>query len=275
MMTADQASIEYEFPVSPAQARLLVLDRMHPGSTQYHVPAAFAVEGSLDIAAFTAALRELVNRHESLRTVFRPVGGGYMQVVAAKAKPAVRTEQAVAPAKAHAAMLAEAARPFDIECGPLLRCSIFPVTDGTRRILLTAHHLVCDGWSLQIMLRELGESYRAVRQGTHAGHDPLQVQYSDYAAWQREQLAMGAYTDAVARWAELLHGAPGVIPLPTRQPRPAVQTTSAGSAGFTLPAATRRRLACMAEQRRTTPFAVLFAAFNAFLSRITGADDLI
>src|SRR5580692_4144782 len=116
----------YEFPVSSAQARLLVLDRMYPGSTQYHVPVAFAVAGPLDIPAFTAALRALMTRHESLRTVFRPVGDEYVQIVAASAEAVVRTERPVAPAEVDAAMFADAARAFDVGRGPLLRCSVYP-----------------------------------------------------------------------------------------------------------------------------------------------------
>jgi amino acid adenylation domain-containing protein len=265
----------YEFPVSSAQARLLVLDRMYPGSTQYHVPVAFAVAGPLDIPAFTAALRALMTRHESLRTVFRPVGDEYVQIVAASAEAVVRTERPVAPAEVDAAMFADAARAFDVGRGPLLRCSVYPVTDGTHRILLTAHHLVCDGWSVQIMLRELSESYRAMLRGLPARHDPLPVQYPDYAAWQRGQLARGGYAEAIARWTELLRGAPEVLGLPARQPRPAVQTTAAGVERFVLAAATRSRLADLAGRRETTPFAVLFAAFNAFLSRISGTEDLV
>jgi amino acid adenylation domain-containing protein len=266
---------EYEFPVSPVQARLLVLDRLHPGSTQYHVPAAFAVEGPLDISALTAAIGALVSRHESLRTVFRAVEGEYLQVVANRAEPAVRVESAIAAAEAEAAMLAEAARPFHIGRGPLLRCSVYPVTDETHRILLTAHHLICDGWSLRVMLQEVAESYRAARHGLTASHAPLPVQYPDYAVWQREQVTTGGHANAVAWWAQWLRGAPGVLSLPTRQPRPAIQTTAAEAVGFELPSALADRLARMAEQRRTTPFAVLFAVFNAFLSRITGAEDLV
>src|SRR5882672_2427026 len=141
---------EYEFAVSPAQARLLVLDRLHPDSTQYHVPAAFAVHGPFDVEAFTAALVALVARHESLRTVFRAEGGGYRQVVAAEARAAVRVERGGSADGVEAAMRADALRPFNIEDGPLLRATVWSLASG-HRILLVVHHLVCDGWSLQIM----------------------------------------------------------------------------------------------------------------------------
>jgi amino acid adenylation domain-containing protein len=267
--------VEFEFPLSPAQARLLVLDRMHPGSTQYHLPVAFAVHGPLDVSAFTAALAALVDRHEALRTVFRPVGGEYAQVVAAHAEPSVHVEPPVRADEVDGAMLARAARPFDIEHGPLLRCSIHPVTDGSHRVLLTAHHLICDGWSLEIMLRELSETYQATLCGRPARHDQLPIQYPDFATWQRNQIADGEFAEAVSHWATLLRGAPAVAALPTCQPRPAVQSTSAGAGRFTLSSDTRERLAALARRCRTTPFAVLFAAFNVFLGRICGQEDLV
>lgn len=266
---------EYLFPVSPAQARLLVLDRLHPGTTQYHVPAAFAVHGPFDTAAFAAALDALVARHESLRTAFRAEAGEYVQVVSAHARVPVRRHTGVAPADADAAVRAQLVQPFDVHTGPLLRCDVWPLGADEHRILLTVHHLVCDGWSLQIMLRELAAAYRArVGQAAWAA-EPLPVQYGDYAAWQRDRLAGGGYAEAIGYWARLLRGAPPTLALPTDHPRPAVVSTGGGIHRFVVPGATRRRLHALARDRRTTPFAVLFAAFNAFLSRISGQLDLV
>jgi amino acid adenylation domain-containing protein len=273
--SADNGEAEYDFPLSLPQARLLVMDRVHLGSAQYHVPVAFAVDGPFDITAFRAGLGAVVNRHESLRTVFRATGDEYVQVITAQAEPAVHVGLPIPPADVDETMLADAGLPFDVEHGPLLRCSVYPVTDGTQRILLTAHHLVCDGWSLQAVLQELGDCYRAALHGQQADLAPLSVQYGDYAAWQRERQELNAYADAAQWWAKQLRDSPAMIALPSRQPRPAVQTTAARSLSFMLPEATRIRLARIAALRRTTSFAVLFAAFNAFLSRITGADDLV
>jgi len=260
---------EYQFPVSPAQARLLVLDRMHSGSAQYHVPAAFAVHGRFDVDAFIRALDTLVARHESLRTVFRAEGGEYVQVVTEDARADVRLVPDVPPGEVGSAMLAEAQRPFDIEKGPLLRCVVYAVSDGSHRIQLTVHHLVCDGWSMQIMLRELGAAYRG------EPLEPLSIQFPDCAAWQREQLAGGSHAEAVAYWRELLRDAPTTLELPGDRPRPAVQSTAGGVERLVLPAGTRWRLSRLAQDRDTTTFAVLFAAFHAFLSRISGQTDLV
>jgi amino acid adenylation domain-containing protein len=268
--------VEYEFPVSPAQARMLVLDQLHPGTAHYNVPVAFAVRGDLDAEAFRASLDAVVARHESLRTVFRPHDGQYLQVVAAEAKADLRVERDVPAAEAGALLAAEAARPFDVEAGPLLRCVLYALDDGTHRVLLTAHHVICDGWSLELLLQELAEGY-----GEHAGLRPARadrpepLQYPDYAAWQRERLATHALDAAVGFWAGSLKEAPTTTALPSDHPRPAVQSTAGGVERLTLPANLHERLTEVAAGRNATPFMALFAAFAAFLARITGQRDLV
>ncbi|WP_369218187.1 condensation domain-containing protein, partial [Streptomyces flavofungini] len=261
---------EYEFPVSDAQSRLLVLDRMNPGTAQYNVPAAFAVHGPFDLAALTRALDAVVARHESLRTVFRTAADGTpAQIVRATGRAHLTVEKDVRAAEADARMRAEAARPFDPAAGPLLRCAVYGVDDGTHRVLLVAHHLVCDGWSLGVILRDLSTAYAG---GTLP---ELPLQFPDYAAWQRERQAEGAYAGAVAHWAERLRGAPEVVSPPLDGPRPAVRTAAGGSVRFPLGAGPRGRLAEAARARGATPFMGLFAAYAAFLGRLSGRDDLV
>ncbi|MFC4008665.1 amino acid adenylation domain-containing protein [Nonomuraea purpurea] len=264
------APVEYEFPVSPAQARLLVLDQLNPGTAQYNVPVAFAVRGPFDVDAFALGLDAAVARHESLRTVFRPRDGEYVQVVAEQAKAALRIEHDVPAEGVGALLAAEAAAPFDVEAGPLLRCVVYGLDDGTHRVLLTAHHLVCDGWSLRVLLREISGACRGL-----APADPPPIQYADYAAWQRDRLDSHALDAAVGFWAGTLDDAPGTLPLPADHPRPAVQSTAGGVVRLNLPAGTRERLAEVAALRDTTPFTAMFAAFAAFLARLSGQRDLV
>jgi amino acid adenylation domain-containing protein len=264
-----------EFPVSDAQGRLLVLDRMYPASTQYHVPAAFAVHGPLDVPALAGAVQELVGRHEALRTVFAVRDGRQVQVVSPQGHAEVRVRDGESAATVLAAMTADAARPFDLARGPLLRCGIYPVARDQHYIVLVAHHVVCDGWSLDIMLGELAELYRAAADGGAGLPAPAGIQYPDYAAWQQQRLASGSYAPAVAYWARLLSGAPPVLALPASRPRPAVQSPAGGTVWAAFPAGTRRRVAELAAERRTTPFAVLFAACGAFLARLSGQQDLV
>ncbi|UED83917.1 non-ribosomal peptide synthetase [Streptomyces profundus] len=272
----------YEFPVSPAQSRLLVLDRMHPGTAQYNVPAGFRVRGPFDQAAFVRALDALVARHESLRTVFpaRATGEGGVpaQVVSATARAEVTHHARVPAGDVETRMLTEAARPFDTETGPLLRCSLYAVADGSHRVLLVAHHLVCDGWSLQQMLRELSADYAAFTDGPPERSTALPepaLQYPDYAVWQRERLAAGGYAEAVAHWAGQLAGAPDTTALPVDRPRPARRTTDGGVVRFVLPPATLTRVGELARARQGTPFMALLAAFAAFLGRLSDQDDLV
>ncbi|NJP88023.1 amino acid adenylation domain-containing protein [Nonomuraea sp. FMUSA5-5] len=281
------APVEYEFPVSPAQARMLVLDQLHPGTAQYNVPVAFAVRGPFDVAAFRAALDAVVARHESLRTVFRPADGAYVQVVAAEARAAVRVERGVPVSAVEEVLRAEAAAPFDVEAGPLLRCVVYALADGSHRVLLTAHHLVCDGWSLRLLLQELAGAYRtSVRSGNLLGSppdglpggllpEPPALQYADYAAWQRSRLDAHALDGSVAYWAGALADVPRTLALPTDRPRPAVQSTAGGVHRLDLPPDLRRRLAEVAAERTATPFTAVFAAFAAFLARITGQRDFV
>ncbi|WP_433442478.1 non-ribosomal peptide synthetase [Nonomuraea sp. CA-141351] len=281
--------VEYEFPVSPAQARMLVLDQLNPGTAQYNVPVAFAVHGSFDVAAFGASLDAALARHESLRTVFRPHDGEYVQVVAeggpgVGGRAALRVERDVPVAESYPLMVAEAGTPFDVAAGPLLRCVVYALDDGSHRVLLTAHHLVCDGWSLRILLRDIADSYRLAvppASDDHSGSPEVQgggeppLQYPDYAVWQRERLDSHALDEAVAFWAESLRDAPTTPALPTDHPRPAVQSTAGGVERIALPPDTRERLAKVAAERNATPFMALFAAFAAFLARISGQRDLV
>ncbi|QOV35585.1 amino acid adenylation domain-containing protein [Streptomyces ferrugineus] len=272
----DSTAEEYEFPASDAQSRLLVLDRMNPGTAQYNVPAAYAVHGPFDVAAFGRALDSLVARHESLRTMVRTAPDGTaVQIVVASARAALTVERAV-PAKDVGDLLrAEAARPFDPETGPLLRCTVYALDDGSHRVLLVAHHLVCDGWSLGVLLRELSAAYENETKGLAHTLPELPLQFADFAAWQRERQANGEYSRSVSHWVAQLRGAPETVALPLDRPRGAVRTAAGGTERFTLPAGVRERIAETARVRGGTPFMAVFAAYAAFVSRLSGAEDLV
>ncbi|MER5888545.1 amino acid adenylation domain-containing protein [Streptomyces sp. NPDC001941] len=266
----------YEFPVSEAQSRLLVLAQLDPGGAQYHVPAAFRVSGPLDPAALGRALDALVARHEALRTVFRTGADGTpVQLVAARGRAGLRVLRDVPAGAADGLLREEAARPFDPARGPLLRCVLLALDDGSHRLLLVAHHLVCDGWSLGVLLRDLERAYAAELTGTPWDAPELPLQFPDFAAWQRERLAAGGYAAAVAHWAGELRGAPETAALPLDRPRPAVLSAAGGTVRFPLGAGVRERLAALAREAGTTPFTVLFAAYAVLVARLTGREDLV
>ncbi|MFD7432353.1 amino acid adenylation domain-containing protein [Streptomyces sp. NPDC059818] len=267
---------EYEFPASDAQSRLLVLDQLNPGTAQYNVPVAFAVRGPFDTYAFGRALDALVARHEALRTVFRTAEDGTpAQRVSAvgRVRPAIHRD--VPADRVDTLIRAEAARPFDTAAGPLLRCAVYAVDDGSHRVLLVAHHLVCDGWSLGLILDGLSEGYGHESRGSAYRPAELPLQFPDYAAWQRERTADGAFEASVEHWADRLRGAPTAVELPLDRPRPPVRTATGGTERFLLGAGIRERLAEVASAQGATPFMTVFAVYTAFLSRLSGGEDLV
>ncbi|MEV7405101.1 amino acid adenylation domain-containing protein [Streptomyces sp. NPDC091267] len=267
---------EYEFPASDAQSRLLVLDQLNPGTAQYNVPVAFAVHGPFDTAAFGRALDALVARHEALRTVFRTADDGTpAQRVSAVGRVRLTVRQDVPADGADALVRADAARPFDTAAGPLLRCTVYAVDDGSHRVLLVAHHLVCDGWSLGIMLDGLSDGYRQEARGAASRPAELPLQFPDYAAWQRERTEAGAFEASVEHWVDRLRGAPVAMELPLDHPRPPVRTAAGGTERFLLGAEVRERLAEVAASQAATPFMTMFAVYSAFLARLCGREDLV
>jgi amino acid adenylation domain-containing protein len=262
---------EYEFPVSAAQDRLLVLDRLNPGTAQYTMYAAYRVTGGLDVAAFERCVEMLVERHEALRTVFRVTDGEFVQVVRAEAPSPVRFVRAFAAEEADVMLREEADRAFDLENGPLLRVLVIEVEDGSHRILLAAHHVVADGWSLGLLVRELSDAYR----DADADLPEPGLQYADYAVWQREQAATGEYDAQVAYWRDALKDAPVLLPLPADRPRPRVRTPAGGNHLFEVPDSTAAAVERIARACAVTPTAAWFAAFSVFLGRLSGRGDLV
>ncbi|WP_189938068.1 non-ribosomal peptide synthetase [Streptomyces sulfonofaciens] len=260
------------FPVSSAQARLLVAHGMDPDSPQYNVYSAFAVHGPLDVDLLEVCVNALVARHEVLRTGIRTAGREPVQAVLPHAEVRVTVAHGVPAAAARARLEADAGRPFDLSAAPLLRCSVLHVDDGSHLLVLASHHVVCDGWSMDLLLRELSADYRA---GGPATTEPAGLQYADYAAWHSGRVAAGEFAAGAEFWRGHLAGAPALTPLPTDRPRTAVRTAAGGVERVRVPDDTAALLAGLARAQGTTVFTVLFAAFCAFLGRLTGEEDLV
>ncbi|HYR08202.1 MAG TPA: amino acid adenylation domain-containing protein, partial [Longimicrobium sp.] len=217
-------------PLSFAQERLWFLDRLEPGGTTYNIPAAWRGGGALDQAALERALGEVVRRHEALRTTFTEVDGSPVQVIAPFGGFSLPVEDlsGLGEADREAAVRRRAgeeeARPFDLAAGPLFRAALLRLGEEDHVLLLSMHHIVSDGWSMGVLLREFSMLYEAYREGRESPLPELAVQYADYAVWQREQLAGEVLDRQLAYWKERLAGAPELLELPTDRPRPAVQT---------------------------------------------------
>ncbi len=277
--------------LSFAQERLWFLDRLEPGSAVYTMPAAMRLAGRLLPGAFAAALAALARRHESLRTTFREETGQPVQVIAPEPDrflPQIDLGAIPEPARrAEALALAAAAarRPFDLACGPLLRTVLLragparrgekPEEDTEHIVVFTLHHIVSDGWSMGIFLRDLAALYGAALAGRRPPLPDLPVQYADYAAWQRRRLTSGVAERQLAYWRERLAAAPTHLDLPLDRPRPAVQSHRGATREVTLTAALSSALGALSRSHGATLFMTLLAAFQALLLRTTGEEDLL
>ncbi|WP_437630406.1 non-ribosomal peptide synthase/polyketide synthase [Sorangium sp. So ce854] len=267
-------------PLSFGQQRLWFLDRLEPGSPFYNIPAAVRVRGALDAAALEQSLRAIAARHEALRTAIVAVRGQPHQVVAPAPELALplvdlaalgeaEREQRVARRAAD-----EAQRPFDLARGPLWRAVLLRLGHEEHVLLLTMHHIVSDGWSVGVLLRELSALYTAIRRGAPSSLPELPVQYGDFAVWQRRWLDGDAREQQLAYWKRQLAGAPPCLDLPTDRPRPPIQRFRGATLTFQLPRALAEAIERLSRRAGATPFMTLLAAFQVLLGRHAGVDDV-
>ncbi|MCP4654106.1 MAG: amino acid adenylation domain-containing protein, partial [bacterium] len=267
-------------PASFAQQRLWFLAQLTPDNPAYNVPAAVAIRGPLAVAAFERSLDELVRRHEILRTRFVVDGDGPVQVIdppAPQALPMIDLA-ALAPARRQAELerlaAAEAVRPFDLARGPLLRTTLVALEPAHHVFLLNQHHVVSDGWSVGVLIRELAALYQAFSGGRSSPLSELPVQYADFAVWQRRWLRGQVLADQLAWWREQLAGAAS-LELPADRPRPPQRSGRGRSTSFALSALVRERLEALSRDRGATLFMTLTAAFQILLHRYSGQRDVV
>ncbi len=271
------------FPASFAQERLWFLDQLEPGSPFYNINMGVHLAGRLAAPALAAGLGEIVRRHGALRTTFEAGRDGAVQVVhppgsGAFAMPLVDLA-ALPPGPRAAAVRAladgDARRPFDLAAGPLLRAVLLRLLPEEHTVLLTLHHIVSDGWSMGVFVRELAALYAAFLAGKPSPLPPLTLQYADFAVWQRQWLAGEVLARQLAYWRRTLGDAPAVLELPADRPRPAVQSFAGGRLRSTLPPELAQGLNAAARAAKGTLFMALLAGFQALLGRLANADDLV
>ncbi|EYF02912.1 hybrid non-ribosomal peptide synthetase/type I polyketide synthase [Chondromyces apiculatus] len=268
-------------PLSFAQERLWFLHKLAPESTAYTCATLFRLEGPLDTDALRKSLDDLAQRHEILRTTFIETDGAPAQRVHEEMTCHFTAQDLSAlavperDAEMHRHLDAEMARPFDLEGGPLFRAALLRAGAGEHVLLLGFHHIVTDGWSMGIVLRELAASYKARRDGLPTPLCPLAVQYADYAAWQRRTLDDAALDEHLAYWRATLAGAPPLLELPADRPRLAALSFRGATASFRLEASTAHALRELARARSLTPTMALLAVYAALVHRYTHRDDLV
>jgi amino acid adenylation domain-containing protein len=267
-------------PLSYAQQRLWFLDQLEPNSPAYNIPSAARISGNLDVAALGRAINEIVRRHEVLRTIFVTSEGQPRQVATDHQPRALevvdlsRLPQAERESEIWARTAAEARRPFDLSRGPMLRAELLRLAEDEHVLLLTMHHIVSDGWSAGVLVREMAALYAAYAEGRESPLAELPIQYADYAQWQREWLKGAVLEEQLGYWRKQLAGAPPLLELPTDRPRPASQSFRGGRVSFALGPELSKELQSLSRREGATLFMTLLTAWQILLSRYSGQKDI-
>ncbi|MBI1398031.1 MAG: amino acid adenylation domain-containing protein [Betaproteobacteria bacterium] len=267
-------------PLSFAQERLWFLDRLEPGNPMYYVPATLRFTGALDVPALKQALAWVVARHETLRTVFPADGGAPAQKILEPFVPELPHDTRDMPAAAvfEDAVIAlsaqEAHHPFDLERGPLIRARLVSFGAEHHVLLLTIHHIITDGWSMKLLFGEIPEFYELARAGGRPPRTP-EIQYADYAVWQKAWWESPARERQLAYWRERLAGVGSGVEIPTDRPRPPVQSFRGARHVTIVPPASANRMEVLAQQHGVTPFIVAVATFAVLIQRLTDQDDIV
>ncbi|HEY0172460.1 MAG TPA: MupA/Atu3671 family FMN-dependent luciferase-like monooxygenase [Pyrinomonadaceae bacterium] len=268
-------------PLSFAQLRLWFLDQFDPGSAAYNVPTAVRLNGPLDAGALEKAITEILRRHEVLRTSFTVVDDEPAQVIspAAPAHVPVSDLSELGAEEREAEVQrrtdAEAQLPFSLGEVPLLRVQVLRLGAAEHAVLLTMHHIASDGWSMNILVKEMTALYDAFLHGRPSPLPELPIQYADYAMWQREYLSGERLERELGYWREHLEGAPAVLELPTDRPRPPVQSFSGSWLPVLDVSEVTQRLRKLCQQERVTSFMALLGLFGLLLHRYTGQEDIV
>ncbi|MBD2816128.1 amino acid adenylation domain-containing protein, partial [Xenorhabdus sp. Flor] len=270
-------------PLSFAQQRLWFLHQLDPAaSLAYYIPVALRLTGQLNQHALLTALDCLIARHESLRTRFVLIDGQPCQHIDSAdidfALACQDLRQFASEEQTHRiAELAvtEAQTPFNLTKGPLVRGQLLQLTDEEHVLLLTLHHIIADGWSVGVLVHELGAIYQATLDGHADPLPPLPIQYSDYAVWQHDWLQGNVLAVQRDFWCQQLADAPALLALPVDRPRPPVQTYRGSQVSFELDASLLASLKKLGQHHNTTLFMTLLAAWSIVLSRLSGQDDIV
>jgi aspartate racemase len=268
-------------PASFAQQRLWFLHQLESGSPVYNIPLTYRVTGPLNMAALEESLREIVRRHESLRTTFAAVDGQPVQVISPEAslKLAVmdfgELPEADWEAEVQRRATNEAQRPLDLARGPLLITELLRLSEGVHVFLVIMHHIVFDDWSMDVFFRELATLYEAYSAGGASPLPELPIQYADFAVWQREWLQGDELDSQLDYWRQQLGSHLSVLELPTDRARPAIQSFRGAWQSLALSKDLTEALNALSHQEGVTLFMTLLAAFKTLLHRYTGQDDIV
>ncbi|HEY2963727.1 MAG TPA: amino acid adenylation domain-containing protein [Pyrinomonadaceae bacterium] len=270
-----------KLPLSFAQQRLWFQEELARGTSTFHIDLGMRLDGPLNWHALEQTFNEINRRHENLRTSFPVIDGELVQIIHPFSRLSLPTVDLSHLVEAeHEAIDVKLARtaldqPFDLETGPLVRLAVIRHSDREHTVLCVLHHIVSDGWSRGILIREVSALYQAFSRGEASPLPELKVQYGDFAVWQREQLQGETLERELTFWKEELASAPPLLDLPTDRPRPPVQTYRGAAELFTLSPELSQRLKALNQKQGTTMFMLLLAVFQALLHRYTNENDIV
>ncbi len=270
-----------DLPLSFAQQRLWFLDQLEPNSPAYNIPSALRLLGQLDVSLFEKSIRQLIKRHETLRTTFDDRGGKPVQVIHEQLDfhlEQIDFSPLAEEDREHELMRQvkkDALLPFNLAKGPLFRARLIKMTDKEHVILFNMHHIISDGWSIGVMINEIALFYRALAEGKSLQADELDIQYADFAYWQQHWLQGEVLQKHIDYWKKQLAGAPSMLALPTDRPRPPVQTFNGTTENFQLDEYFSRALQRISKEQGVTLFMILLAAFQTLLHRYSGQETIL
>jgi amino acid adenylation domain-containing protein len=282
-MTTAEAGSSYQkiCPVSYAQQRLWLLDRLDPGTPAYNIARAIRMRGFLSAPALRESLSRVVARHESLRTTFAEIDGEPMQIIATRRPFELPTidlsalPQAERESETQRVIREEARRPFELTTGPLMRAALLRLSRDEHVLLLLMHHIVTDAWSMHVLFNEIAQLYEEATTGRKSPLPDLPIQYADFARRQRASLTPEVLERQLAYWRTQLAGVNAVLELPTDRARPAERTARGAVQRVVLPKILADRLLAVSRTANATLFMTLLAAFQTLLWRYTGSDDIV
>jgi acyl carrier protein len=269
-----------QFPLSFGQLGLWFFHRLNPGSAAYNIPTSLRLRGGVDIQALERTLTEIVRRHEVLRTTFSSAAGEPVQIIHPPSAITLPVHdlsflpQHKREPEARKLVRVEMHQPFDLSTGPLLRAGLISFDIEEHVLLFTMHHIISDVWSMGVLLREVVALYLAFAAGQASPLAELEIQYVDYAVWQREWLTSEVPKHQLSYWKQQL-GDPAVLNLPTDRPRPSRQSLRAAQLPFKLSKKLSDSLNALSRREGVTLFMTLLAAFQTLLHRYTGQDDIL
>ena len=267
-------------PLSFAQQRLWFLDQLD-SSRAYNIPKPVRLVGNLCLEALEHTLSEIIRRHEMLRTIFVERDGSPVQLLKAQQQFTLPSTDLSALPKTEReremrrVAIEDAHRPFNLAQGPLLRVQLLRLAEEEHVVLFTMHHIISDGWSLGVLVKEVATLYEASIKGEASPLPELEIQYADYAAWQREWLQEEVLEEQLSYWQRQLGGELPVLELPTDKPRPAVQSYRGARESITLSEELTQQLKALSQREGCTLFMTLLAAFQVLLSRYSGQEDIV